>query len=143
MALLDTLMQWLHILAAVTGIGAFIYGRLVVIPALAGLPAESRTKLVEELVARMRPLSFSVIGVLVATGTYNIVAHMAGRPAAYHIALGIKLLLALHVFSVAVLLSTPPGLNPARDARRPRLMMGAVISGTVILLISAFLRRAF
>lgn len=143
MGWLDTVMQWLHLAAAATAVGGFIYARAVVVPSLADVPPESRIKLLERLVALARPLSFSVIGVLLATGLYNLLTHLAGHSRTYHIALGIKLLLALHVFTVAILLSVPHGVNPGRDARRPRLMLGAAISGIAILLLSAFLRRNY
>jgi putative copper export protein len=139
---LDTLMQWLHLSAAVIGIGGIAYARLVVVPSLAGLPPEPRTALLSQLVTRMRPISFGVVGVLLLTGLYNLLVHLQGHTTTYHIALGIKILLALHVFATAFLLAVPVGVNPARDARRPRLMAGMVISGVIILLISAFLRRA-
>ena len=140
---LDTLMQWLHLSAAVTGVGGIIYARLVLVPAAAELPPEARSKLAEHVVARVRPLSFAVITVLLITGFYNFFSHLAGHSRAYHMALGVKILLALHVFTVSVLVAVPPGVNPARDARRPRLMMGAAISGIVILLLSAYLRRTY
>lgn len=140
---LDTLMQWLHLMAAVTLLGAVIHIRLVLMPSLAGLQTEMRNKLVTQMIGRKRPLAFAAMLVLVGTGLYNYVTRMVGRPPAYHMILGVKLLLALHVFTVVILLLVPPGVNPSRDARRPRLMMGAAISGLLILLISAYLRRNF
>ena len=136
-------MQWLHLAAAVTGVGGFIYARLVVAPSLAQLPQETRSKFLSELVARVRPISFAVIVILVGTGLYNYLSRLGTRPASYHMILGVKMLLALHVFTVAILLAVPPGVNPGRDARRPRLMLGAAISGLIILLLSAYLRRNY
>ena len=136
-------MQWLHLAAAATLIGGFIYARVVVVPSLGDAPPETRTRLVQRLVARVRPLSFSAIGVSILTGLYNLLTHLAGHSRTYHMALGIKTLLALHVFTVVFLLSVPPGINPARDARRPRLILGAAVSGIAILLLSAFMRRNY
>lgn len=143
MQVLDTLMQWLHITAAVTGVGAFIYVWRVLGPSLAEVPQETRGKLAAQLVARARPISFTVIAVLVITGLYNYLTRIATRPSSYHMILGIKILLALHVFTVAILLAVPPGVNPARDAKRPRLIAGAAVSGIIILLLSAYLRRNY
>src|SRR5215813_8984615 len=117
---LEILSQWLHLMSAVTLIGGLLYARV------AGAPPES--------MERWRPFAFTAMGALVLTGLYNLLTHLHGHSRAYHMALGIKLLLALHVFSVVTLLATPPGVNPARDARRPRLMPGAVISGLIVLL---------
>ncbi len=140
---LEILSQWLHLMSAVTLIGGLLYVRLVLVPSLVDAPLESRSKLLERLVARWRPLAFTAMGALVLTGLFNFLTHLHGHSRAYHMAFGIKLLLVLHVFSVVMLLAVPPGVNPARDARRPRLMLGAVISGLIILLLSAFLRRTF
>ena len=60
-----------------------------------------------------------------------------GHTRRYHVLLGIKLLLAGHVFASA-LLAARPG-NP----RRARQMVGALISGVLIVLIAAYLRRTF
>ncbi len=140
---LEILSQWLHLMSAVALIGGLLYTRLVLVPSLVEAPPESRGKLVERLVERWRPIAFTAMGVLLLTGLYNFLTHVRGHSRAYHMAFGIKILLVLHVFSVVMLLAVPPGVNPARDARRPRLMLGAVLSGLVILLLSAFLRRTF
>jgi hypothetical protein len=51
--------------------------------------------------------------------------------------LGIKLLLVLHVFAVSILIVQP------KNPRRVRMLTGTMISGLVILAISAWLRRIF
>jgi hypothetical protein len=48
---------------------------------------------------------------------------------------GVKMLLALHVFSVAILVTAP------KNPRRARQLLGAAISGLAIILISAYLNR--
>ena len=58
-----------------------------------------------------------------------------GHSQLYHIVLGVKLLLALHVFAATVALCMP--------ARRPRKMAGIAVSGLLIIAISAYLRRSF
>ena len=132
---LSTLVRWLHLTAAATIVGGFVYARLVVAASAAVLPASA--------IGRARRLWFSAVGVLLLTGIYNLITSISGKPPLYHALLTLKILLALHVFSIAILTSVPPGVNPGRDARRPRLMAGAVISGVVILLLSAILRRGF
>jgi hypothetical protein len=51
--------------------------------------------------------------------------------------LGIKLLLAMHVFAVTVLITRP------RNPRRARMMTGAAISGLAIIAIAAYLRHIY
>ena len=130
-------------MAAATGVGALIYGRWVAGPALAELPAEARAKALAGMVGRMRPILFTVMGALLASGLWNLIVHFAEKPPRYHMIFGIKLLLALHVFTMWILLSIPPGANPARDAKRPRLLATTAVSATLVLLLSAWLRRGF
>jgi hypothetical protein len=120
-----------------TLIGAMIYGRLVVVPSLSRLPAESADDVQPRLALHFRPLAYAAISGLVVSGLYNLLTS-PGHSARYHMLFGIKMLLALHVIAVAVLLGQP------RSAKRaPRLMAGMAVSGLVIILISAYLRRIF
>ena len=91
---------------------------------------------------RLKPLALTAILALFLTGSYNLyrILDRGIVDASYHMVFGIKFLLAFHVFAMLFILSTPPSGDPARDARRPRLMLGAVISGLVVFALSAYLR---
>ena len=67
----------------------------------------------ERAAALYRPFVYSAIGGLVISGTYNLLTNPGHRPI-YHMLLGIKLLLALHVFAVAILI-----VQPQESAARP------------------------
>jgi len=54
-------------------------------------------------------------------------------------AFGVKFLLALHLFAILYLVTKPAG-GGARDAKRPRLIAGAVASGMIILALGAYLK---
>jgi uncharacterized membrane protein len=133
---LNILMRWLHIASAVTLIGAMIYGWLVLVPATGVLSAEARKTLTDRTAALFRPLAFLAIAALLISGAYNL-ATTPGHHSLYYILLSIKLLLAAHVFAVAILLVTR---NPEH---RGRLLAGAAISGLIIIAIAAYLRRTF
>jgi hypothetical protein len=121
---IDVVMQWLHLVGAALAVGGAVFGRWVAAPAA----------------DRLRPAAFAGVGLLLVSGLWNAVSNFPGKPPQYHMVFGIKLLLALHVFAVLILASVP---GPARDARRPRLLAGAAVSGVLILLLSAYLRRSF
>jgi len=140
---IDVLMQWLHLLGAALLVGGALYARLGVAPALAELGTEARAKALGTLVARIRPVAFAAVGAVLLSGLWSLATKFSGKPPAYHMAFGVKFLLALHVMAMAFLLAVPPGANPARDARRPRWLAGMALSGVLILLLSAFLRRGF
>lgn len=129
-------MRWLHISSVATLIGGMIFGRLVMVEAAAGLGADSREGLMNKAALLYRPLVFTAMAALLISGTYNILA-VRGHTPFYHVLLGIKLLLVMHVFAVAILITRPH--NP----RRARMMSGAAISGLVIIAISAYLRHTF
>ena len=79
---------------------------------------------------------FSAIAALLISGGYNLAAN-PGHHMRYYILLFLKLLLVAHLFAVGVVLVTK---NPEH---RGRLYGGAAISGLLIILISAYLRRNF
>ena len=133
---LNVFMRWMHISCVVTLIGGMIFGRLVMSPALSGLSPETRGALGERAAAAFRPLVAAGVAGLLISGIYNILSN-PGHTMKYHMLLGIKLLLVMHVFAVAFLVVQPN--NP----RRARMMTGAFISGLCIILISAYLRRIY
>ena len=139
--MVDIFSRWLHILAAAVAVGGLIYARLIVSPSLGILDADQRARILSQLSARFRPIVVAVIVILVATGSYNLLSILQeGVVTAYHMAFGIKFLLALHIFGMLFLVSAPPSGDAARDAKRSRLMTGAVISGLIVLALGAYLR---
>jgi hypothetical protein len=133
---LFVLMRWLHFTSMATLVGGILFGRLVMTSALGSLAPDARSSFEGKAASAYRPLVLaSVIG-LIASGTYNLLTNPGHTPK-YHMLLGVKLMLALHVFAVAFLITKPA--NP----RRSRMMTGTLISGLLILAISAYLRRIF
>ena len=143
MTWLDVLSQWLHLAFAAVAVGGVIYARMVALPALGQAAEAARRTALEGLVARMRPLWFSAIGVLLVSGLYNLARSAPGKPPVYHMLVGVKILLALHVFASLFLAGLPGTGEAGSESRRGRRLVGAAISGLVILLLSAYLRRSF
>ena len=133
---LGILMRWLHIASVATLVGGMLYGWLVLVPATGVLAAEARKTLVDKTAALYRPLVFGAIAALLVSGGYNLATN-PGHNARYYILLVIKLMLVAHVFAVGIVLVTK---NPEH---RGRLFAGAGVSGLLIILISAYLRRTF
>jgi hypothetical protein len=130
------IMRWLHIASMATLIGGMIFGRAVMSQAAAGLSPDSRESFMDRAAAFYRPLAYSAMAGLLISGCYNVLTNLGHTPL-YHMLLGVKLLLAMHVFAVAILIGRPH--NP----RRARMMAGAAISGLAIIAISAYLRHIF
>jgi uncharacterized membrane protein len=133
---ISVLMRWLHLSSVATLIGGMIFGRFVMTEAAGGLSPDSRESFLDRAALLYRPLVFAAMAGLVISGSYNILTIPGHRPV-YHMLLGIKLMLALHVFMVAILATRPD--NP----RRGRQMAGAAVSGLAIIAISAYLRHIF
>src|SRR5947209_7469813 len=112
-AILPLAMRWLHISSVVILLGGVFYARMVV----------------GDIGKRFKPLAYAAIGGILVSGTYNFLSK-SKFPPHYHAWFGVKILLALHVFAVMILY---------REGKT-RSLTGVVISGALILAISAFLR---
>jgi hypothetical protein len=133
MPALTIFMRFLHIVSAIALVGGALAWRCAAIPAIAPLAAETRGKIGDAIAAAWRPFAiFGIFGILIS-GTYNFL-HKTGLTPAYHAIFGIKVLLALHVFA-ALFLATNP-----HNAKRSRQLSGVLISGVVIVILSAVLR---
>ena len=126
-------LRWLHIASMAALLGGMIFWRLVLVRAVS---EGDRGAFAERAAAAFRPLVLVSICGLVFSGFINYLT-APGHTKFYHMLLGIKLLLALHVFAVSILMVQPN--NP----RRTRMATGVMISGLIILVISAWLRRIF
>ena len=131
---LGVILRWLHIVSAVALLGGMIYSRFVVTPALSTLVPELQQKLSDAMARRYQGLLYTAIAALLLSGTYNLL-RKTGLTPLYHALFGIKILLALHVFVVGFL-AMQPG-----NQRRGRQITGIVISGILIVAISAVLRK--
>jgi len=106
-------MRWFHIVSAIVLLGGIFYARTVV----------------GELASGFKPLAYTAIGAILISGIYIFLS----KPATsrdYQVWLGIKILLALHVFASAILYR----------GKKTRSLTGIVISGAVIVAIAGYLR---
>jgi hypothetical protein len=133
---LSVLMRWLHFASMATLVGGIIYGRLVMTSSVAALAPDARDAFGDRAAAGYRPLVFAAMLGLIVSGTYNLLTN-PGHSSTYHMLFGIKILLVLHVFAVALLITQP------KNPKRARMMTGTLISGLVIIAISAYLRGHF
>ncbi|MGA3026525.1 MAG: hypothetical protein ABSF98_17315 [Bryobacteraceae bacterium] len=132
---LALLMRWTHVISVITLLGGFVYARLVLAPALAALPGTGRRALGDEAAARFRPILITVVFTILGSGLYNYMTKGANPPG-YHMWMGIKLLLVLHVLAASLLYAASGG----DEAKRNRRATGILISGVAIVLISGWLR---
>src|ERR1039458_1872594 len=103
---LGVIMRWLHYSSLTTLIGGILYGRLVMLPASPVAAPDEREALADRAAVAFRPYVLAAICGLVVSGVYNILTHPGHRPI-YQLLSGLQLLLALHVFTVALLIARP------------------------------------
>ena len=144
--LVDGVVQWLHILAAALAVGGVFFLRFVLCPSLKSLPPDQRgaePQVLSPVARRFKMVVHSSIAVLILTGVYRLIQTLplVREWKSYHAVLGIKLLLALALFTIAIAL-TLPGSQPNYFQRnRDRWLSFNFILGALILLLSAILRR--
>ena len=116
---LGVFMRWVHIISVVILIGGLFYAR--------GIGTT--------ISPWFRPKIWIGLGGILVSGTYNLLTK-SSVPPMYHMWFGIKMLLALHIFAVLVLLANKNS-NPAKHGR---WITGVLVSGTVVITLSAYLR---
>ena len=139
---MPTLMQWIHLMAAVVGLGGMGYVLLILMPALGVLSPEQRETLSKTLTGRFRWVSWSAIGLLLISGLYNVRRYYWEEPwdRAWRL-LTLKIVFAFALFFIVLGLSIPLRfLDPLR-ARRRTWLLAAFVLGVLVVLISAYLRR--
>ncbi|HTP36154.1 MAG TPA: hypothetical protein VMJ75_28460 [Candidatus Acidoferrales bacterium] len=131
--ILTAVMRWIHIASVIMLLGGIIFWRFVMDPSTKRITPEDYKELEEGAAAHFRPLVYIVMVTLVISGFYNFLIK-PGHSTLYQALFGIKILLALHVFSVAILATAP------NNQRRGRQLLGGAISGLIIVLIAAYLK---
>lgn len=112
-AVLPIAMRWLHIASVIVLLGGVFYARVAV----------------GEMAMGFKPVAYWAIGGILISGTYNFLSK-SFYPPHYQAWFGIKVLLALHVFAAVILYSKT----------KQRSLTGIIISGSLIVCISAYLR---
>ncbi len=140
---MPTFVQWVHLSAAVIGVGGIAFLHFVLLPSSEILSPEQRDLIFKVVLGRFRWVSWSVIALLLLSGLYNVREfywEMAwGRAWLF---LTIKITLALAMFAVSLCLTLPfKALNRFREKRAMWLSI-ALALGMIVILISAYLRRA-
>jgi uncharacterized membrane protein len=138
---MSTFFQWIHITAAVLGVGGMGFLLLVLMPSLRALDEEQSARLMKAVQGRFRWISWSVIVLLTGSGLYNLSLVWEAPWGRYWQFLTVKIALAAGVFLIVLALTLPLGaLEPFR-ARRKFWLTVVFILALAVILISAYLRR--
>ena len=133
--------RFLHIGSVILLLGGIAYSRQVLVPALNPLDEDTRLRLANDSQKRFQATLWTLLTLIVLSGFYNYFTYAGPRhTSAYQMWFGIKFLLVLHVVATAILWSTSAYQNEAAIGKSKRRMITMLISGFLIVLISAYLR---
>jgi uncharacterized membrane protein len=139
---MSTIMQWVHLIAAVVGLGGMGFLLLILIPSLGVLSAEQREALSKAVAGRFRWASWSAMTLLLISGLYNLRRYYWEEPwdRAWKF-LAFKIILSFALFAIVLGLTIPLRWFERLRARRQIWLLVAFILGVIVILISAYLRR--
>jgi len=138
---MSTVFQWIHLSAAVVGVGGMGFLLVVLLPSARVLTPEQRDVLLQAVGGKFRWVSWTVIILLVVSGLYNVSLVWEAPWGRYWQMLTVKIALAVVVFLISLGLTLPfKFLEPIR-ARRKHWLTAAFAVALVVILISAYLRR--
>jgi len=134
--------QWVHVTAAVLGVGGMAFLLIVLTPGLRDLQPEQRQRLAKLVMDRFRWVLWSAMAVLLLSGLYSI------REYYWEVAWGkswelltLKIILACIIFVIALALTLPLKLFDWVRARCQTWLTIAVGLAVAVIFISAYLRR--
>ncbi|MFL6416684.1 MAG: hypothetical protein ACJ74Y_13560 [Bryobacteraceae bacterium] len=139
--ILHLLSRFVHISSAILLLGGAFYARQVLVPVMSFLPSGQVEAVALTSQSRFRTTLWSLLVLIVLSGLYNFTTYSGPKhTSTYQMWFGIKMLLVLHVLATAVLWGTTPYSGEASIGKSNRRLRGMVISGFLIVLISAYLR---
>jgi uncharacterized membrane protein len=139
--LLHIVFRFVHISAAILLLGGAFYARQVLVPILSDLPSGQVDFAARTSQTRFRGTLWTLLVLIVLSGLYNFTTYSGPRhTSTYHMWFGIKMLLVLHILSAAILWGTSPYSGEKSIGKSNRRLTGMVISGFLVVLISAYLR---
>jgi uncharacterized membrane protein len=140
---LFTFVQWIHLSAAVFGVGGIAFIHIILLPSARALNPDQREILLKAITGKFRWVSWSVIVLLLGSGLYNIRQFYWEVPWGYSWKLlTVKIVLALLLFIIVLALTLPLRFLGWFRARRQMWLAIGLTLAMAVILISAYLRRS-
>ncbi len=129
MDIVNVVVTWMHLLAAVTLVGAMVYMLYVVMPSLSAIdPPPLRGKFMAATLARYTPIAWTAIAVLVLSGIISTLGRISSPVAllgtTYGTVLLAKIVIALVMIALAFIASFVLNPRMAAIASRPSPAVG-------------------
>ncbi|HEV2245728.1 MAG TPA: hypothetical protein VGW37_03665 [Terriglobia bacterium] len=136
-----TFVQWVHLSAAIIGVGGMAFMLFVLLPSVGVLNDEQRAGLQKAVLGRFNWVWWSVIFLLLASGLYNVKLVWLAPQGTYWKFLTIKIALSLVVFIVVLFLTIPLSIFNWFRKHCSLWLSIAFSLALIVILISAYLRR--
>ncbi len=139
---MSTLIQWVHLTAAVIGVGGIGFLLVILFPCARLLNPDQQALLLKAVSEKFRWVSWAVILLLLGSGLYNLRQFYWDSPwgLAWKM-LTLKIVLALLVFAISFCLTLPLKFLDRFRARRTTWLSIAFALAIVVIYVSAYLRR--
>ncbi len=139
---MPTLVQWIHLSAAVVGVGGIGFLVVILLPSVRVLNADQRDLLLKSVLWKFRWVSWLVILLLLGSGLYNVRAFYWDAPWGFAWKLlTLKITLAILVFAISLCLTLPLKFLSWFRIRRGTWLAIAFALAIIVIYISAYLRR--
>jgi len=143
-ALLPLLMRWTHILAAIVALGGSIYVRFVLMPsAQQVLDDKTHAELRTAVTRRWMRFVHTCILLFLVSGFYNYLAVQAPAhqgQSIYHMLFGIKFLLAVVVFALAIALTSLKPWSARLRANAKTWLAVLIVLAILVVALSGYMR---
>ncbi|MBI1320152.1 MAG: hypothetical protein GC168_14580 [Candidatus Hydrogenedens sp.] len=140
---LTLIMRWVHVLSAITMLGGSLFMRLVLKGALTSLPQAERETLAAAVRKRWKMFVMLLTTLLLVSGFYNylmVTRHAHEGEGTYHMLFGIKFLLSLGVFTLAMFLIGSSGLAKKTQANDKLFLTLLALMGVGVVLIAGYMK---
>lgn len=140
----DVVLRWLHLFAAIAAVGGLIFMRLALLPAVGRLLPDQQALLHAEIRSRWSKVVAASILFLLVSGfiNYILIIQRYTLERYYHPLAGIKILLAFAIFFLASMLVGKTSVAARFQAQRKRWLNVTLTLAVVVVCISGVLRTA-
>jgi uncharacterized membrane protein len=142
--ILDVILRWLHIFAAIAAVGGLIFMRLALLPAVSQLPGDQQPVLHAAIRVRWSKVVAGAILFLLVSGLWNyfLIIERYNVVRYYHPLAGVKILLSLAIFFLASMLVGRTSAAARFQAQRKRWLNVTLTLAVLVVGISGVLRTA-
>ena len=141
------ILRYMHILGAITLMGGTIFMRFALRPVVVGLPPETKAIIHEQVRSRWSRFVMAASALLLVSGIINLAlagrynfGAVLGMEKGYHMAVGIKFLLALPIFFIAALMTGRSSLAKRIQANAEFWMNVNLTLALTMVLIGGYLK---